>query len=181
MLDKLKPVKNLSFKNQILADIVLMQQLRTEEIFQRAVDFFFEKWDNKSQEIDTFLAYFRSEKIEKHSAWYMAKTSGHWCPINTNEVKNFNQAIKDQHRFRERWPMNKFCEQILNIVQSWSYDRNCEFNPNATVFQTLPVITLELWKESYAFVKVLKRLFYILFYLSQLICLFSNLESWIIC
>ena len=153
--DKLKSVKNVDHRKEILSDIVQIQSLPTEDTFRKAISLFFIKWANMSADVETFLEYFRNEKIEKHGAWYEAVKTGHWCPTNSNGIECFNRLIKDQQTFRERWPLGRFTGRILEMVHNWSYERDSETNPNAKIFHTVPVIDLKLWKQAYAFVKVL--------------------------
>ena len=51
----------------IINDICSLQVLPTKSIFNKAVDLFFEKWQNTSQEVNHFLNYFRKQKIEKNN------------------------------------------------------------------------------------------------------------------
>ncbi len=50
--------------------------------------------------------------------------------------------------------MGRFCGKVLEIVHSWSYDRNTELNPNAKIFHSTPVVALKDWKKAYDFAKV---------------------------
>ncbi len=77
-----------------------------------------------------------------------------WCPLNTNGIESGNRVIKDQDTFRERWPLGRFCGKTLEIVHSWSFDRNVEDNDNAKIFHLVPVIELKHWKKAYEYLKV---------------------------
>ena len=43
--------------------------------------------------------------------------------------------------------------KALEIVESWSFDRNYEENPHFKVFNLVLVISLKHWKSAYEFVK----------------------------
>ena len=53
----------------------------------------------------------------------------------------------------KRWPIGRFFGKRIEIVESWSYDRNVEENLRAKLFHTLRVIELKNWRSSYKFVK----------------------------
>ena len=38
------------------------------------------KWRSTSSEVDNFLDYFYSEKIQRHSGWFEALGVNIWCP-----------------------------------------------------------------------------------------------------
>jgi len=37
-------------------------------------------------DVDSFLEYFRAEKLEKHSGWFEAIKQFEWCVVNTNSI-----------------------------------------------------------------------------------------------
>ena len=55
--------------------------------------------------------------------------------------------------FRERWPLGRFLSQTLNIVHTWSDDRNPDYIHD-TSFSFSPNFAIAQWKKAYAFLKV---------------------------
>lgn len=137
-----------------MTDLSTMQISKTTLIFEKSLELFFKKWRGHSAEVDSFLEYFQLEKVEKHGNWYEALKCNEWCPLNTNSIECGNRVIKDQDTFRERWPLGRFCGKTLEIVHSWSFDRNVEDNVNAKTFHLVPVIELKHWKKAYEYLKV---------------------------
>ena len=76
------------------------------------------------------------------------------CPSTSNGIESNNRVIKDNHTFRERWPMGRFLSKSKEIVESWSFERNPDDNINAKVFHFVPVIETKLWRSAYEYVKV---------------------------
>ena len=52
--------------------------------------------------------------------------------------------------FRKRWPLGRFLSQTLNIVHTWSDDRNHD----AKSFSFSRTFAIAHWKKAYAFLKV---------------------------
>ena len=49
--------------------------------------------------------------------------------------------------------MVRFLGKALEIIESWSFARNNDNNPNKNVFNLVPVFTFNHWKSSYVFEK----------------------------
>ena len=101
-----------------------MQSVPTKDVFEKDVSLFFIKWAEKGQEIDTFLEYFCMQKIERNSGWFEAIKGDNWCPTTTNGIECNNRLVKENHTFRERWPLGRFCCKTTEITEGWSFDRN---------------------------------------------------------
>lgn len=150
----LKCVKDTKISSEILSDISKIQSCKTVEIFNCAIELFMSKWREHSNEVDNFLDYFFEEKIQRNSGWFEALVKDMWCPTTSNSIESHNKVIKDNHTFRERWPLGRFCGRILEMVNDWSVERNPE-KVNAKIFHKTPVIQITLWKEAYAWLKVI--------------------------
>ena len=105
-----------------------------------------------SEEVNYFLKYLKKQ-IDKHNGWYEAFKGDDGCPSTSNGIESNNRSIEYDHTFRERWPMGRFMGKALEIVESWSFDRNYDENPNFKVLNLVPVISLKHWKSAYEFVE----------------------------
>ena len=91
------------------------------------------------------MEYFCVQKIESNSGWYEAIKRDNWCPTTTNWIERHNKLVKEDHTFRERWSLGRFCSKTLQITESWSFDRNFVENPNAKKFHSIPEIPFKLF------------------------------------
>ena len=69
------------------------------------------------EEVDTFLEYLCVQNIEKNSGWFEAIKGDDWCPSTTNRIECNNKLVKDDHTFRERWILGRFCSKTIEIVE----------------------------------------------------------------
>ena len=149
---KIKVVKENECKTAILTDLDMIQTCKTPKIFKYALNLFLEKWSSVECEgLESWLVYFKHEKINLHPNWFEAVAQ--FCPSTSNAIESNNRNIKDDDTFRERWPLGRFLGKTLDIVREWSIDRD-PANINCKAYNHYPILTTKVWKDAYSWLKV---------------------------
>jgi hypothetical protein len=85
-----------------------------------------------------------------HSNWYEG------CAIKTpshnNALESHNLVIKKEETFRERMPLSRFLQQIIESVEKWSK----QYDSNDKIFFESPTIGLKQWTDGYQWAKSIK-------------------------
>lgn len=128
-------------------DIIKLQSLPSEAVFDRLIKLFIEKWQEKEQ---IFIEYFKTERVNKNRNWYDGYAIA--TPSN-NALKSCNRVLKDEQLLRERLPLHQFKVVALEIVGKWSKD----YYSGIKVFKNETTITLPIWTSSYQSVRLKKK------------------------
>ena len=98
------------------------------------------KWRNEQGFIDYM---FNSGWFSSHSNWYEGVKKR--TPSTNNALESFNNVMKNEDTFRERYPLGRFMELSLTSIKRWS---NLYKNKDKIFFEkTEP--SLEQWTIAY--------------------------------
>lgn len=135
--------KRLTNKEDLKADIYALQTCKDEDTFVTASKLFVDKWNNvEDQQVTEFMEYFKSQWLLKNSNWYEGIALGY--PSTNNGLEATNAVIKKSHTLRERLPVGQFLNNILELLITWSKDRDPE-SPNCKMFCEVPTTPLQQW------------------------------------
>jgi hypothetical protein len=135
-------------KARVLEDIEKLQKVSSQELFGKATNLFFEKWNTKE---DSFLLYFEAEWINSNSNWY--EGFRHFTPSTNNCLESSNKVIKDEDTLRERMPMGRFKVVVFEMVEKWSRS----YKNNLKKIDKTPKIDLPTWTSAYQWAKSKKK------------------------
>lgn len=141
-------LSNKKIKNEIMADLNLVQLSPDNETFKKS----FELFCKKHVAEERFLKYIKKEWIDKNGKWY--EGASWFMPSTNNALESSNRIIKDQHTLRERLPVSKFKVVLAEMVAGWSIS----YKNNLKIFKKIPTIDLPLWTSSYQWAKLNKKL-----------------------
>lgn len=92
-------LENKGFKDEIMADIDLLQLCPNEVIFNKALTLFKKKWNTTKKE-NQFIEYMDTQWLSTHRNWY--EGAAPFTPSTNNSLESFNLVIKKEITFRER-------------------------------------------------------------------------------
>jgi hypothetical protein len=135
------------FKDEVIADINLLQTSPSPQMFDAAWLLFKQKWQNVAElenlsiaeKIETFLDLMHKRFIAKNSGWYEGYAIG--VPSTDNALESLHCRFKDGFTFRDRLPIKDFMEASFDALSAWSLQRNGVDKP----FHMSPVVTPEQW------------------------------------
>ncbi len=156
--DRLKPIKNKEYKKEIRQNIVDLQVCFNENVFRKALELFFNKWQAvKSPEIESFIAYFKTEWCsDGRDTWYEGYALK--LPSHSNAIESTHKHMKSSRKIRSRLGIVQFLNNIeKGMLYNWSIIRNSTLNINDKIvpnknfkpFATEPCIEIEDWTNSY--------------------------------
>lgn len=128
-------LSNKKIKNEIMADLNLVQLSPDNETFKKSFELFCKKYVAEER----FLKYIKKEWIDKNGKWY--EGASWFMPSTNNALESSNRIIKDQHTLRERLPVSKFKVVLAEMVAGWSIS----YKNNLKIFKKIPTIDLPLW------------------------------------
>ena len=135
---------------EIRVDIERIQLSLNQEIFERAIELFNEKWASEQE----FLKYFNEQWVERNNGWYEGYATG--IPSTNNALESVNRSVKDEHSFGCRMAVGQFFELVkCHIVHNWSSDRNPD-DINAKIYASEPVYTLKYQTAAYQWIQAKK-------------------------
>lgn len=140
-------------RDQVLADLDILQKCPSEETFQVGYSLFRSKWEKKSQ---PFYSYFKKQWIDKNCDWYNGY--GNFtlpkCPTTDNALERFNLTIKTHYTLRKKLLTRVFIRKVGKIIRDYSNRRinnNMDFSPE-------PVPSIASWQMAYNWVKLRKSI-----------------------
>lgn len=138
-------LKELSKQSQFMADLEILQVAKTQEIFNKALVLFMNKWREES---DGLIDYFDNVWVRQNPNWYEAFAK--LTPSTNNAMESNNRLIKDEHTIRERMDLGKFRVVLFSMIETWS---NAYVSGHKTIELHGPKIELKMWTEGYNFAK----------------------------
>jgi hypothetical protein len=105
-----------------------------------------------------FSDYFEDFWSLRHPGWYEGHCPHIYVPSTNNALESTNRYIKENGTFRERMPMNKFLEYLLDQVFDWSYERDSN-NSNSKIFSTSPNVDDDTYVRAYRWAKLDKNIY----------------------
>ncbi len=144
---KLKSLKVVTIRNEILYDVEKLQLSESEITFRNASSLFLKKWSQTEKE---FAEYFENEWLKTLDSWYEGYST--FTPSTNNPLEATNKVIKDEHTFRERHTLPRFLTIANDIVNKWSTSRNQD-QTDLVMFSIEPTLTLEKSTDAYHFSK----------------------------
>lgn len=138
-------------KENVLKDVDALQLSQDPDIFQHATTLFLKKYEKESD----FCTYFNIEWLVENRNWYEgASPVGKYAPSTNNALESWNRLTKDEKSLRNRPPLRTFIVQMMQWTCEWSQ----EYTSGAKRFINEPTITLEVWTNSYKWVRLNKPL-----------------------
>ena len=141
-------IKNVSHRNELLADINLLQSCKVSQKFIVASNLFIQKWRNISAETDEFIDYFASEWLNKNNSWHFSASA--FVPFTNNGLESAYNVIRTDYTFRERWPLARFLTVLENIITGFSRERD-PLLESCKHFDSKASIEMSLWTESFQY------------------------------
>lgn len=99
---KLSLIDELDDRDEVIADIDLIQLSQTNEIFDKAINIFIKKWIKEKD----FIEYFKKEWFDSHPEWYEGYAVN--CLSTNNNLESTNRYIKEFTTIRERHGKSTF-------------------------------------------------------------------------
>ncbi|OAF64728.1 hypothetical protein A3Q56_07570, partial [Intoshia linei] len=138
------------FGNHIHTKTHKIQLSKDIVVFDKMVELFFIKWNDKTFKINVFFDYFKSQWIVKKFSWFEGFDVS--VPSTTNNVlESTNLQIKNFGTFRERLLIGRFLKKtLMDILARYSYER-CPTNINKKDISLTPTIRRDTWIKAIEF------------------------------
>lgn len=138
-------------KDKVLSDVDALQLSQDPDIFQHATTLFLKKYETQPD----FCIYFNTEWLVQNRNWYEgASPVDNFAPSTNNALESWNRLTKDEKSLRNRPPLRKFIIQMFQWTCEWSQ----EYTSGAKRFVKETTLTLEVWTNSYKWVRLNKPL-----------------------
>lgn len=132
--------KNSKRQLEVMHDLDHLQIAKSKEVFDKAAQFFIDKWKEANSE---FCDYFEKEWLKKNRLWYEG-VQNH-VPSTNNALESANKVIKDRHTVRELFDLSRFRQVLFQMINEWSM----LYTYGQKEFFTNPNVDLKLWTEAY--------------------------------
>lgn len=133
-------------QNEFMYDLDQLQLSQSDEVFDRAAQFFVDKWKKVNE---SFINdYFVKEWLTDHRYWYEGVAP--LVPSTNNAVESSNRLIKDEHTFRERIDIGRFRTVVFDMIEKWSL----AYVNGLKEIHKKPNIDLKLWTSAYTWAKL---------------------------
>jgi hypothetical protein len=133
------------YKDNVIDDIENLQLAQNSEIFQKAMELFNKKWNQKKQK--RFVDYMNEMWFNTHQNWYEGVKEK--TPSTNNCLESFNLVIKKEDTLRERLPLPRFFSLCLESVYKWSN----HYVNGLKQYINSPTINLKDWTSGYQWAK----------------------------
>ncbi|KAL0871027.1 hypothetical protein ABMA27_004837 [Loxostege sticticalis] len=147
---KVESLVDKTTQKQILADIDILHSITNQDDFDKATNFFLQKYDHERN----FIAYFKKQWLLQNQNWYLGAAP--LSPSTNNALEAFNKVIKDSNTFRERLQLSRFLFLAKEMVNEWSIKYTQE--PVEKYVAESPEISLKDWTDSYNWAKLQKEI-----------------------
>lgn len=126
-------------RDQIKADIKILQVSANPIVFKHAINLFLDKWRACEAK---FCDYFKSEWVTKHPNWFASANL--LAPNTNNPSEGINSHMKDVHTIRRRLHVTMFKETVVSMLnyKSKMYNREKE----RKVFSHEPNVKKDDWR-----------------------------------
>ena len=152
-----KHIKDKENRIKIRADILNIQVVFNDKLFQTATTLLRTKWlklTKNESGTQVFLDYFRDNWVNKKNGWYEGFQLG--IPSQSNAIESSHRhQIKSFGNIKQRSTCKRFINDTgKQLVEDWSLKyrdifKNGNINSNKKIFKKKPVILREDWEKAW--------------------------------